>query len=167
MRRVVILGSSGAGKSTFARALGARLGVPVVHLDALFWRPGWVEPEPDAFRAAVAAAIAGDGWVSDGNYVSRTFDLRLPRADTVIFLHQPRWLCVARVLWRWLSAFGRTRPDMAEGCAENMTWDFFLWVWRFEATHEPRIIAAAQAYPAPITHLRGGAAMARFLAEAG
>ena len=166
MRRVVILGSSGAGKSTFARALGARLGVPVVHLDALFWQPGWVEPEPEAFRAAVAAAIAGDAWISDGNYVSRTFDLRLPRADTVIFLHQPRWLCVTRVIWRWLTAFGRGRPDMAEGCAENMTWDFFLWVWRFEAKHQPRIIAAAQAYPTPITHLRGGAAMARFLTEA-
>jgi len=166
MRRVVILGSSGAGKSTFARALGARLGVPVVHLDALFWQPGWVEPAPEAFRAAVAGALAGDAWVSDGNFVGRTFNLRLPRADTVIFLHQPRWLCVSRVLWRWLTAFGRTRPDMAEGCAENMTWDFFLWVWRFEAKHQPRIIAAAEAYPTPIAHLRGDAAMARFLAEA-
>jgi hypothetical protein len=66
MRRVVILGCSGAGKSTFARALGARLGVPVVHLDALFWRPGWVEPENKAFRAAVAAAIAGD--LSDADH---------------------------------------------------------------------------------------------------
>jgi adenylate kinase family enzyme len=166
MRRVVILGSSGAGKSTFARALGARLGLPVVHLDALFWRPGWVEPENEAFRAAVAAALAGDAWISDGNYVSRTFDLRLPRADTVIFLSQPRWLCVFRILWRWLTAFGHTRPDMAPGCQENFTWDFFLWTWRFEAKHAPRILAAAEAYPTPVTRLRGSAAMARFLAEA-
>jgi adenylate kinase family enzyme len=166
MRRVVILGSSGAGKSTFARALGARLGVPVVHLDALFWQPGWVEPEPAAFRAAVAAAIAGDAWVTDGNFAGRSFDLRLPRADTVIFLHQPRWLCVFRILWRWLTAFGRRRPDLAEDCEENFNWDFFLWVWQFEAKHQPRIIAAAEAYPTPVTHLRGGAAMARFLAQA-
>jgi adenylate kinase family enzyme len=166
MRRVAILGCSGAGKSTFARALGAKLGAPVVHLDALFWQPGWVEPENDKFRAAVAAAIAGDAWVTDGNYVSRTFDLRLPHADTVIFLHQPRWLCVWRILARWLFALGRTRPDMAEGCQENFNWDFFLWTWRFEAKHQPRILAAAEAYPTPITHLHGGAAMARFLDEA-
>jgi adenylate kinase family enzyme len=166
MRRVVILGSSGAGKSTFARALGDKLGLPVVHLDALFWRPGWVEPDPEAFRAAVAAAIAGDAWVSDGNYVSRTFDLRLPRADTVIFLHQPRWLCVLRILRRGLFSFGRRRPDLAEGCDENVEWNFFLWTWNFEARHRDRILAAAQAYPTPITHLRGGRAMARFLADA-
>lgn len=167
MRRVVILGCSGAGKSTFARALGAKLGLPVVHLDALFWRPGWMEPDNATFRASVADAIAGDAWVTDGNYVSRTFDLRLPRADTVIFLHQPRWLCVYRIVSRWLFAFGRTRQDMAPGCAENFSWDFFLWTWTFQARHAPRILAAAEAYPTPVTHLRGGAAMARFLAQAG
>ena len=166
MRRVVILGSSGAGKSTYARALGEKLGLPVVHHDALFWRPGWVEPDPEPFRAAVAAAIAGDAWITDGNYVSRTFDLRLPRADAVIFLHQPRWLCVARILSRWIFAFGRRRPDMAEGCDENFSWDFFLWTWNFQAIHAPRILKAAEAFPTTVTHLRGGAAIARFLAQA-
>ena len=92
MQRIVILGCSGAGKSTFAQALGARLGLPVVHLDALFWRPGWKEPEPESFRMAVAAAVAGDAWITDGNYAGRTFDLLLPRADAVLFVHQPRWL---------------------------------------------------------------------------
>jgi adenylate kinase family enzyme len=164
MQRVVILGCSGAGKSTFARALGARLGVPVVHLDALFWEPGWKEPENEAFRARVTAAIAGDAWVSDGNYVSRTFDLRLPRADTVIFLDQPRWLCVFRILWRWLTSFGRTRPDLAEGCEETFDWTFFLWVWNFERKSQPRILAVAGGYPTPITRLLGDAEMARFLA---
>jgi adenylate kinase family enzyme len=167
MQRVVILGCSGAGKSTFARALGARLGVPVVHLDALFWEPGWKEPQNEAFRARVAAALAGDAWVSDGNYVSRTFDLRLSRADTVIFLHQPRWLCVFRILWRWLTSFGRTRPDLAEGCPENFNWAFFLWTWNFRRKSQPRILAVAGSYPTPITHLRGDAGMARFLAESG
>ena len=111
MRRIAILGCSGAGKSTFARALGARLGVPVTHLDALFWQPGWAEPDNERFRASVAAAVAGDAWITEGNYVTRTFDLRLPRADTVIFIHQPRWLCAYRILARWLTSFGRTRPD--------------------------------------------------------
>ena len=164
MHRVVILGCSGAGKSTFARALGARLGVPVVHLDALFWEPGWKEPENEAFRARVAAALAGDAWVSDGNYVSRTFDLRLPRADTVIFLDQPRWLCVFRILWRWLTSSGRVRPDLAEGCLEKFDWPFFLWTWNFQRKSQPRILAVAESYPTPVTRLRGDADMARFLA---
>jgi adenylate kinase family enzyme len=166
MRRVVILGCSGVGKSTFARRLGARIGAPVVHLDALFWRPGWKEPENEAFRAAVAAAIVGDAWITDGNYVGRTFDLRLPRADTVIFLEQPRWLCVFRILWRWVTNFGHSRPDMAEGCFEQFDWTFFLWVWNFERQTQPRILEAAARYPTPITRLSGDAAMARFLAEA-
>ena len=102
MRRVVILGCSGAGKSTFARKLGAKIGAPVVYLDALFWRPGWVEPTAEEFRAQVAAAVTSDAWVTDGNYVSRSFDLRLPRADAVIYLDQPRWRCLVRVFWRWI-----------------------------------------------------------------
>jgi adenylate kinase family enzyme len=166
MRRVVILGCSGAGKSTFARALGARLGVPIVHLDALFWRPGWVEPENEAFRAAVAAAVAGDAWVSEGNYVSRTFDLRLPHADTVLYLDQPRWLCIFRILWRWLTAFGRGRPDMAEGCEEQFSWELVSFAWNFNRKSRPRILAVAGGYPTPVTILRGGREMARFLAEA-
>lgn len=164
---MVILGCSGAGKSTFARALGARLGLPVVHLDAIFWQPGWTEPDAETFRAAVAEAIAGEAWVTDGNYVSRTFDLRLPRADAVIFVHQPRWLCMVRILWRVLSYFGRRRPDLAPGCPEKFDWVFTKWTWNFERQTQPRILAAAEGYPVPITHLHGDADMARFLAEAG
>ena len=166
MQRVVILGCSGAGKSTFARALGARLGLPVVHLDALFWQPGWKEPENEAFRAAVASAIAGDTWITDGNYVGRTFDLRLPRADTVIVIDQPRWLCVFRILWRWLTSFGRVRADLATGCPETLDRTLLLWAWNFRRQTQPRILEMAGRYPTPITHLRGGAAMTRFLAEA-
>jgi adenylate kinase family enzyme len=167
MRRIVILGCSGAGKSTFARALGAKLGLPVVHLDALFWRPGWTEPEPGEFRAAVEAAVAGEAWITEGNFVSRTFDLRLPRADTVIFIHQPRWLCAFRILWRVATFFHRgSRPDLAEGCPEKFDWTFFLWTWNFEKQSQPRILEMAALYPTPITHLRGDAGMARFLAAA-
>jgi adenylate kinase family enzyme len=164
MRRIVILGCAGSGKSTFARALGAKLGLPIVHLDALFWRPDWKEPPPEEFRAAVAKAVEGDAWVTDGNYVSRTFDLRLPRA--VIFIDQPRWLCIYRCLWRWLTSFGRRRADLAEGCFENLDWDFYLWVWNFHRQSQPRILEVAARYPTPITRLRGDAAVRRFLADA-
>jgi adenylate kinase family enzyme len=163
MERVVILGCAGAGKSTFARALGEKLGLPVIHLDALFWRPGWKEPPPEEFRAAVAQAVVGDKWVTDGNYVSRTFDLRLPRADAVIFIDQPRWLCICRCLWRWLTSFGRRRADLAPGCAENLDLDFYLWVWNFRRQSQPRILQVASGYPTPVTFLHGDAALHEFL----
>jgi hypothetical protein len=109
MQRIVILGNSGSGKSTLARAIGERLGLPVVHLDRLFWSPGWVEPEAEVFRDQVRSALARDAWVCEGNYARRTFDLRLPRADLIIWLDTPRWVCLKRVVLRSLSR--RPRAD--------------------------------------------------------
>lgn len=90
MQRIVILGNAGSGKSTLARTLGQRLNLPVVHLDTLFWEPGWVEPDADQFRTRVHEAINADSWVCEGNYARRTFDLRLPRTDLIIWLDTPR-----------------------------------------------------------------------------
>jgi adenylate kinase family enzyme len=140
VRRIVILGNAGSGKSTLARGLGKRLSLPVTHLDVLFWRPGWVEPDNEGFRERVAASVAGDAWISEGNYATRTFDLRIPRADTVIWLNTPRLTCAWRILWR--STFERQRADLAEGCEENiLSGDFtlFQFAWHFDHVSRPRI----------------------------
>ena len=84
-KRILILGPSGAGKSTLARRIGDRLALPVVHLDALYWTPGWAPSEAVLFRARVAEVAARDAWIIDGNY-SNHLDLRLPRAEAVIWL---------------------------------------------------------------------------------
>ena len=81
MDRVAVVGPVGAGKSTFAAALGERTGLPVVHLDRHFWHPGWVETPRDEWRRRQAELFAGDRWIADGNY-GRTFDERFSRADT-------------------------------------------------------------------------------------
>ena len=95
-RRVAVVGTSGSGKTTFSRRLAARLEVPHVELDALFWLPDWQEPDLTAFREKAEAAIGDDGeWVVDGNY-SRISDLVLGRADTVVWLDLPLRTC----LWR-------------------------------------------------------------------
>ena len=141
MKRIAILGRCGSGKSTLARRMGERLGVPVTHLDALWWRPGWVESDFESFRIRVAEAATGERWVIEGNY-SRTFDLRLPRADAVIFLDPPRWLCLWRVVVRSATLLGRTRPDMAEGCPERFDLDFLLYVWRWDRDTRPRLWSA-------------------------
>lgn len=167
MQRIVILGCSGSGKSTLARRLGDKLGLPVVHLDALFWRPGWVESDPQDFRDRVAQAVAGDRWVCDGGY-SKTYDLRFPRADTVVWLERPRWLCLTRVTLRWLRHWRRSRPDMGPGCPEKVDLAFYAFIWTWEKRTRPKIEAGLARY-APATPrivLDSDAAVEAFLAAA-
>jgi adenylate kinase family enzyme len=140
LRRIVITGCSGSGKSTLARQLGQQLGLPVVHLDVLYWSPGWQERETEDFRARTAEAHSGDAWISDGNYITKSFDLRLPRADMFIMLDRPRWLCLVRVISRVI--FGRARPDIAEGCPERFDRKLLAFIWNFEKITRPRIEAA-------------------------
>lgn len=141
-RRVLVLGNSGSGKSTLARQLGSRLGVPVTHLDRLYWRPGWVPAPPEEFRAAQADLVAAPGWVIDGNY-SSSFDLRLPLADTVIFLDVSRATSLRRVLLRHLRERGK--DTQAPGCVSKLDWDFAKWIWNWRRTHRSRLLASVAA----------------------
>lgn len=99
-RRVIVVGNTGAGKSSLARALAARLDVPFIELDALFWEPGWVEADPDVFRQRVLEATAGDEWVVAGNYTQRTQDLTWPRAETIVWLDLPLHVLLPRLVKR-------------------------------------------------------------------
>ena len=99
MQRILVIGCGGAGKSVFSRALGEKLGLPVVHLDRLFWLPGWHEQTPAAFDAALETELAKERWIMDGNY-GRTLSRRLEFADTVIFLRYSRLCCLAGVFRR-------------------------------------------------------------------
>ncbi|KPH00217.1 AAA family ATPase [Pseudomonas sp. RIT-PI-q] len=166
MQRIVILGNAGSGKSTLARALGKRLSVPVVHLDTLFWEPGWVEPDAEQFRARVREAIAPATWVCEGNYARRTFDLRLPRADLIIWLDTPRLTCFTRVIMR--SVMNRPRPDLAIGCTEKLDRAFLTFlnfVWTFDRGYRPGIEAVrlATGPQIPVVHLRGPRQIGEFL----
>lgn len=146
MRRVSIIGSGGAGKSTLAVRVGERLGLPVVHLDARYWRPGWVPTPPDAWRREVAALIAAPAWVMDGNY-GGTLDVRLAASDTVVFLDLPRVVCLSRILRRAVRHRGRSRPDMTPGCPERLTWEFVRWVWDYPRRRRPGVLRQLAALP--------------------
>lgn len=131
MRLIMIIGPSGSGKSSLARVLGSRLGLPVVHLDQAFWRPDWVKPDADEWRVQVAGLAARDAWIMDGSY-SSTMDLRLPRAHAVVWLDLPRRVYFPRVVWRSLRSYGRVRPDLGPGCRERFDPSFFRdWVWTY------------------------------------
>ena len=105
-QRIAIVGCSGAGKSTLARRIGARLDLPVIHIDTLFWRPGWTQADTAEFQAAANAAAAGEQWVIDGNF-DRTGRLRFERAELIVWLEPPMLLCLWRAVWRALTGFGR------------------------------------------------------------
>jgi adenylate kinase family enzyme len=138
MRRVLVVGGPGAGKSTFARRLGARLQLPVVHLDFHYWRSGWQEPALGEWRNAVAALAAAQTWVMDGNYAN-TYDIRMPLADSLVWLDYPRAICMRRVLWRTLRGFGRTRSDLPPGCREKLDPEFLRFVWQYRGKHRHHI----------------------------
>jgi adenylate kinase family enzyme len=122
-RRLLIIGSGGSGKSTLARHLATALGLPLLHLDRLYWKPGWKEPEPAAWVAHVDELIAGDAWIMDGNY-GGTLERRLQRAQMVIWLDLSRWICLWRVLRRRVEYLGQTRPEMPPGCPEHLSLAF-------------------------------------------
>jgi adenylate kinase family enzyme len=130
MKRVLVIGSGGAGKSTCARALGEILDIPVVHLDAEFWRPGWERTPQNEWEARIDELVRGESWIMDGNF-GGTRERRIRAADTIIFLDLPRMLCLYRVAKRAVRYYGRNRPDMAEGCDEKLDLEFLLWVWNY------------------------------------
>ncbi len=139
MRRILVIGSGGAGKSTLALRIGQCLGVPVIHLDALYWRAGWTTVPKDEWTREVIRLVAADAWVMDGNY-SGTFDVRVPAADTIIFLDLPRLVCLWRIVKRRIRFHGRSRPDMSAGCPEQINLEFLDWVWKYRRTHRPRVL---------------------------
>ena len=150
MRRLLVIGCSGAGKSTLARQLAPRLGLPLVHLDRFYWSPGWVEPMQEKWQRIVEGLVAEPAWVMDGNY-SATFDLRMPRADTVIWLDYPRTRCMWRVVLRAVKGYGGNRPDLPDGCPEQFDLEFWRFVWDFPKKSRPRIVEGLKTFG---SHLR-------------
>ena len=141
----MVIGSGGAGKTTVARELAAATGLPLVHLDRLFWRPGWVRTPTAEWRRVMENLVAADRWIIDGNY-GGTMDLRLAAADTVVFLDVPRLRCLTRIAKRALLHRGRVRDDMTPGCPERLTGEFVRWVWSYPPNHRPGILAKLRAF---------------------
>ena len=134
-KRIVVVGGSGSGKTTVVGRLAELRDLPYVELDALHWGPNWTPCPDDEFRTLVEDAIAGDGWVVDGNYYGKLGDLVFKRAELVVWLDLPLRVTFPR-LWRRTRQRMRDQTELWAGNRE--TWrsvlfsrdSLFLWALR-------------------------------------
>jgi adenylate kinase family enzyme len=168
MKRILVIGSGGSGKSTLAVRLGRLLKIEVVHLDSIYWHPGWVETPKVEWKRTVEKLVEHPEWVIDGNY-SGTLETRLEACDTVVFLDFPRLKCLWRVIKRMALFRNSIRPDMARGCPERLDLRFLLWVWTYSTRSRPKIVRLLQhnSNHKQIFWLRSDAEMEAFLARLG
>jgi len=164
MKRIAVIGPGGAGKSTLARQISEKLGLPAVHLDAHYWHEGWTETPKEAWEQAVRGLVQGEAWVMDGNY-GDTMGIRLAAADTILFLDLPPWLCLVRVVRRQVIYRKQTRSDMGPGCPEKLDWIFLKWIWNYRRDRRPGILEMMARYAEGrrIVHLQTAAQVRRFL----
>ncbi len=131
-KKIMIIGNCGSGKSTLSGKLGQILNIPVIHLDKLFFNPGWKEIGKPALIIKVEKEINGKpDWIIDGNY-SNTIEYRADAADTIILLKVPLILSYFRIIKRRIMYHNKVRPDVAEGCKENLNWEMMVWIWNYK-----------------------------------
>ena len=140
MERILVMGSSGSGKSTFARRLSTMTGIPMVSLDALYWRPGWIPSDPAEFEERVTDVACQPRWIMDGNYISHGGEIRRRVADGVFWFDLPRRTCMVGILARIATSYGQVRSEMAPGCPEKIDAEFFRYVWTYRARQRPKLL---------------------------
>lgn len=140
MNRVMVIGCCGAGKSTFAKKLGNITKLEVIHLDQHYWKPDWIETEPTEWTRIVNGLSNKSNWIMDGNYGS-SMDIRLKRADTIVYLDYPIIKCLWRITKRILKYRGKVRPDMPDGCRERFDLEFYHYVATFNLVRRKKILS--------------------------
>jgi|694.fasta_scaffold23898_6 adenylate kinase family enzyme len=143
--RIMIFGRPGSGKSTFAHDLHKITGLPLHHLDKHFFTRNWVERDKQEFLDIQQSIVDTDSWIIDGNSI-KSLEMRYAKADLVLCLNFPRWICLYRVLKRIL--FPNTKiNDRAEGCKDSLSWKLLEYMWTFDQRVEKPIAYLRKKYP--------------------
>jgi adenylate kinase family enzyme len=151
MNRIAIVGSPGSGKTTLADRLGGRTGLPVIHLDHHFWRPGWRETPEEEWVPRQIELLEGSSWIVDGTYF-QTLDVRFARADTVVFFDISRWRCLYRAMLRTVTHFGK--DVQAKGCPEHFDPTFIKFIYHFPRDVKPRISEAISRHASSLSVIK-------------
>ncbi len=138
-KRILIIGCGGSGKSKLAEQLHQKLNLSIIHLDQHYWKPNWVESQKGDWELTVNRLIQAPEWIMDGNY-GGTMDLRIERADTIIFLYFPTITCIYRVVKRTIKYWGKTRPSMPRDCPERLNLEFLHYVQLYNRTRASSIL---------------------------
>jgi len=143
MKKILIIGSCGAGKSMLAEELSRKMDLPLICLDQYYWKPGWVRTSREEWRKKVAELVKKDKWVMDGNYQS-TFDIRIPASDAIILLDINRFICFWRI---WKRRLLNNRIDKLDDCCENVDFGLMKWVlWDYPRVGKKEILEFLKEY---------------------
>lgn len=146
LKRIMIIGQPGSGKSTLARALGDITRLPVIHIDTIHWKSGWIERSKAERTRLCEEVHASDEWIFEGGH-SITWSTRVARADIIIALDIPLRVRAWRVFWRTIKHHGKTRADLPEGCPERFNWEFIIWIWNTRNTARKNLYKTVENAP--------------------
>ncbi len=141
MRKMIVVGCPGSGKSTFAKALHEVMGIPLIHLDLLFWNGDGTTVDKPVFYERLTEALRGDRWIIDGNYAS-TMELRMEACDTVIFLDYPLEICLQGIKDRR----GKPRSDLPWIEPAEDDEEFLEFVRNYSTQNRPQVLSLIDKY---------------------
>ena len=129
-KRILVLGPCGSGKTFLTRQLSHILGLPEIHLDARFWKPGWISTPQPEWRRVVSSLVTQESWIMDGTYES-TLDIRVPAAEAIIMISRPRWSCLWGVARRSMHYRNKPRPDAPPEQPIDLA--YLSYIWKYPA----------------------------------
>jgi adenylate kinase family enzyme len=143
VKKIMIFGIPGSGKSTFASKLSKKLNIPVEHLDSYFFIENWVERDKQDFLQIQQKLVSQENWIIDGNAIS-SLEMRFAKADVALYFRFSRLLCLWRVLKRFLH---KKQIGKAVGCSSKISWKFLCYLWNFNTRVEPILLELQKKYP--------------------
>lgn len=162
MKRILIVGISGMGKSQLARQLASKLDIPLVYLDSIFWKNNWIEEDEVVVEDRIKAAISKDRWIIEG-YIEPLGSQRAERADTVIYLDYSGHLAAWGGFQRWMNYKGTNRPEMPRGNTESLGVKFLLTLLRRD--ERPEIEKVAARFPDKTRRFKGRGELKQFISS--